>query len=311
MTDVLAEQREDAWRRATLRSMHHAADARPVDLRRVTPWWGRLLRQTAALIALGFLAFVVVLSVAAPLVSPVDPNIQNLRNILAPASPKALLGTDDLGRDVLSRLIHGGRVSLLAVVQTVLIAVALGIPLGLVAGFVGGRTDRIIMTVNDAVMSFPALLLAIAVVAALGPSLTNAMFAVGLVFAPRLLRIARGATLSVREETFIEASRSLGASPTFIVRRHVLRNIRSPLIVEVTLLAGRAMLAEASLSFLGLGAQYPDASWGAMLGRSFGFIERAPLLLVYPGLAIALTVWALNSLGDSLRDVFGAEDRRG
>lgn len=306
--NVEATHDADEWRRATLAALEETEQpvaSGPAPAR----WYHRLLGQPAGVISLGFLALITMMSFAAPLIAPVDPNIQNLRNILQPPSAGAWLGTDDLGRDVLSRLIYGGQVSLLAVVQASGIAVVLGVPLGVVAGYLGGRVDGVIMTVNDALMSFPALLLAIAVVAALGPGLTNAMLAVGIVYAPRMLRIARSATLSVKEETYVEASRSIGASTSFIIRRHVLRNIRSPLLVEATLLAGRAMLAEASLSFLGLGAQYPDASWGAMLGRSFGFIDRAPMLLVYPGIAIALTVWALNTLGDSLRDAFGTEAR--
>jgi ABC-type dipeptide/oligopeptide/nickel transport system permease subunit len=304
---VESVQDADEWRRATLAAIDEAEMPVAAAGQGPSKWYKRLLSQPAGIVSLGFLVLVIFVSTAAPLVAPVDPNVQNLRNILRPPGATALLGTDDLGRDVLSRLVYGGRVSLLAVIQASGIAVVLGVPLGILAGYIGGRVDGLIMTINDALMSFPALLLAIAVVAALGPGLTNAMLAVGIVYAPRMLRIARASTLGVKEETYVEASRSIGASTIFIIRRHVLRNIRSPLLVEATLLAGRAMLAEASLSFLGLGAQYPDASWGAMLGRSFGFIDRAPMLLVYPGIAIALTVWALNTLGDSLRDAFGAE----
>ena len=270
----------------------------------------RFVAQPAGVVALAYLIVLVLIAVAAPWITPADPYAQDLGKILEPPGSLAWLGTDDLGRDVASRLIYGTQLSLLAAFEATLIGVVLGVPLGVAAGFVGGRVDRAVMTINDAVMSFPGLLLAIAVVAVLGPSLTNAMIAVGIVFAPRTLRLARGATLSVRHQTYVEASRSIGTSAPGIVRRHVLRNIRSPLLVESALLAGRAMLAEASLSFLGLGAQFPDASWGAMLGRSFEFIHRAPWQIVYPGMAIALTVWAFNVFADAARNSLGREVRR-
>lgn len=299
---------EDLWSEATLRAVAHEDEASSVPPRR--RFVRRFLRQPAGVVALAFLVLLVLVAALAPLVAPENPEIQDLGAILQSPSAGALLGTDDLGRDVLSRLIYGTRVSLTAVALATALAVVLGVPFGLLAGYAGGRVDRLIMTINDAVMSFPGLLLAIAVVAVLGAGLTNAMIAVGIVFAPRMLRLARGATLGVRQETYVEASRSIGTPALSIVRRHVLRNVRSPLLVETALLAGRAMLAEASLSFLGLGAQYPDASWGAMLGRSFAFIDRAPMLLVYPGVAIALTVWAFNVLGDAVRESYGRERRR-
>lgn len=302
---------QDTWREATLDAIEAPSDAAAevADIGHRFPTARRFLRQATGVLAATFLVLLVIMAVAAPLVAPTDPNIQDLANTLQPPSAAALLGTDDLGRDVLSRLIYGTRVSLLAVAQATLIAVLLGTPFGILAGYRGRRLDRVIMTVNDAVMSFPGLLLAIAVVAALGPGLRNAMIAVGIVFAPRMLRLARAATLAVRQETYIEASRSIGTPALQIVGVHVLRNIRSPLLVEASLLAGRVLLAEASLSFLGLGAQYPDASWGAMLGRSFDFISRAPALMVWPGIAIALTVWAFNLVGDAVRDSYGREGR--
>lgn len=204
----------------------------------------------------------------------------------------------------------GTRVSLVAATQATLIAVALGVPLGLISGFFGGRVDRAIMFVNDAIMAMPGLLLAIAIVGMLGRGLTNAMIAIGIVFVPRVLRIVRGSVMEIKEETYIEASRSIGTPTGRIIRQHVLRNVRSPLIVGVSLLTGRAMLNEASLSFLGLGAEYPEASWGAMLGRALPYVDRSPFLIVFPGIAIALVVLAFNVAGDALRDSLGRETRK-
>ena len=270
----------------------------------------RFWRQPSAVIALVFLVVLTLVAIAAPLLAPLDPNAQNLRAVLKPASAEHLLGTDDLGRDVLSRMIYATRISLLAAVQAVAIAVLLGVIPGVIAGYLGGLADTIIMRITDAVMSFPPLILAIALIGVLGPNLTNAMIAIGVLYAPRFLRLMRGTVLSVREETFIEASRSIGCSTARIIRRHILPNVMSPLLVQVSLVAGFAMLAEASLSFLGLGVQPPDASWGSMLGRAVRFVNRAPALVIYPGVMIALTVLAFNVLGDGLRDSLGRETRK-
>ncbi|MDZ7791686.1 MAG: ABC transporter permease [Xanthomonadales bacterium] len=212
---------------------------------------------------------------------------------------------------MLSRLVYGTQVSLQAAFQAVFIGVVLGVPFGLVAGYVGGWTDAVISRVADGVLSFPPLILAIAIVGVLGPGLTNAMLAIGIVFAPRFLRLVRGSVLSVREETFIEAARSIGTTDRRIVRRHVFPNIASPLLVQVTLSTGLAMLSEAGLSFLGLGVQPPDASWGAMLGSAFRHLSREPWQAVYPGVMIAATVLAFNVLGDGVRDAMGRRLGRG
>lgn len=270
----------------------------------------RFRRQRPALVALGFLIFATLVAVFAPLLAPADPLEQELTAVLQSPGGDHLLGTDELGRDVLSRLIFAARISLLAALQAVVVAVVLGVPPGLIAGYAGGKVDSLIMRVNDAVMSFPPLILAVAIIGVLGPSLTNAMIAIGIVFAPRFLRLMRATTLSVRQETFIEASRGLGCSSKRIVTKHVLPNVLSPLAVQIALTAGFSMLAEASLSFLGLGVQPPDASWGAMLGRAFRFFGRAPWLIFFPGIAIALTVLAFNTLGDGLRDSLGREVRK-
>ena len=269
----------------------------------------RFRQQTVGVVAAGFLLLMVVVAVLAPLLATKDPNAQALRSVLESPSGEHWLGTDDVGRDVFSRLVYASRVSLLAASLAVSVALALGLVPGLVAGYARGRIDGLIMRLADAIMAFPPLILAVALVGVLGPGLTNAMIAVGIVFSPRFLRVTRGAALSIREETYIEAARGLGCGSFKIIRRHVLPNVLSPLIVQISFAAGTAMLAEASLSFLGLGVQPPDASWGAMLGRAFRFYDRAPWVVMFPGLAIALTVLAFNLLGDSLRDSIGREER--
>jgi peptide/nickel transport system permease protein len=271
----------------------------------------RFRRQTPALIALGYLVLVVLAVALAPVIATHDPLAQNLTAVLQQPGNGHLLGTDDLGRDVFSRALYAGQISLLAAAQAVGVAVLLGVVPGLVAGYAGRGVDAVIMRVTDALMSFPPLILAIAFVGVLGPSLTNAMTVIGVIFAPRFVRLVRGTVISIREETYIEASRSIGTRTATVIRRHVLPNALSPLIVQISLTAAMAMLAEASLSFLGLGVQPPDASWGSMIERGFRYTASAPWLTVFPGLLIALTVLAFNLLGDGLRDSLGREIRRG
>lgn len=274
-------------------------------------FWRRFRRQVPALLALGWLVLVVLAALAAPLLATHPPLEQNLGAVLQrPGQGGHLLGTDDLGRDVYTRALYAGRISLVAAAQAVVVAVALGVLPGLIAGYAGRRVDAVIMRITDGVMSFPPLILAIAFVGVLGPSLTNAMFVIGVIFAPRFVRLVRGSVLSVRQETFIEASRSIGTPTHRVIRRHVVPNVLSPLIVQISLAAAMAMLAEASLSFLGLGVQPPDASWGSMIERGFRYTAAAPWLTVFPGFLIALTVLAFNVLGDGLRDSLGREERR-
>lgn len=270
----------------------------------------RFRQQPAAMIAFLFLMAMVLVAIAAPLLAPKDPTAQNLRAVLQPVSGAHLLGTDELGRDIFSRLIFATRISMLAAAQAVIISVGIGVLPGAVAGYFGGIIDTVIMRITDAIMSYPPLILAVAIVGLLGPNLRNAMIAIGILYAPRFLRLMRSTVMSVREETFIEACRSVGCSTPRIIGRHVLPNVMSPLLVQVSLVAGFAMLAEASLSFLGLGVQPPQASWGSMLGRSVRFLDRAPLMVIVPGLMIALTVLAFNIFGDGLRDSLGRETRR-
>lgn len=268
--------------------------------RRLLGWW-RL--DAGATVSLFFLVLVTVLSLAAPWIAPYSPTAQDLTNTLAESSARHWLGTDDLGRDVLSRLIHGAAASLFSSFLAVGVAIVLGVPVGLLAGFLGGRTDEVISRGIDTLLSFPAIVLAIAVTGALGIGLVNGMIAVGIVFAPQLARLVRARTLVVRQELYVDAVRCFGASTGRILWRHVLPNTAQPVIVQVTLLLAGALLAEASLSFLGLGIQPPDASWGAMLARAYQNMEFAPSQMYPPGLAILCTALAFNALGESLRIV--------
>ena len=214
-----------------------------------------------------------------------------------------MLGTDDLGRDIFSRLIYGAPATVYASLLAVTVAVAIGLPVGLIAGFFGGWTDDIISRVIDTFLSFPAIVLAIAVTGALGIGLTNGMIAVGIVMFPALARIVRARTLIVRQELYVDASRGFGAPSWHILWKHVLPNALQPVIVQVTLLLAAALLAEASLSFLGLGIQPPNPSWGAMLARAYQYMEIAPEQMYAPGLAILVVSLAFNALGESLRIV--------
>jgi peptide/nickel transport system permease protein len=254
-----------------------------------------------ATVSLLFLCMVALLSLAAPLIAPYSPTAQDLTNTLAESSSAHWLGTDDLGRDVLSRLIHGAAASLFSSFLAVGVAVVLGVPVGLLAGFLGGWVDEVISRGIDTLLSFPAIVLAIAVTGALGIGLVNGMIAVGIVFAPQLARLVRARTLVVRQELYVDAARCFGATTGRILWRHVLPNTIQPVIVQVTLLLAGALLAEASLSFLGLGIQPPLASWGAMLARAYQNMEFAPSQMYPPGLAILCTALAFNTLGESLR----------
>ena len=270
----------------------------------------RFRRQRIAKMALGFVVLLILTAVFAPLMAPHDPIDQDLGNSFGDPSWDHWLGADRLGRDTLSRLIFGARFSLLAAVQAVAVAVVLGVPIGILAGLARGWVDAIASTVADAILSIPAIVLALAIIGMLKPNLTNAMIAIGVVYAPRLFRVVRGAALSVREETFVEAARASGVSTITIARTHVLPNVLSPLVVQISLALGFAVLAEAGVSLLGLGVQPPDASWGVMLGQSTTQLENHPALVLAPGMAIMATVLAFNVLGDGLNDSIGRETRR-
>ncbi len=242
------------------------------------------------------------IALAAPVLAPHDPVAQIAKPLLPPG-PGFVAGTDEFGRDELSRLIWGARVSLYVGVLAVLIALALGATSGVLAGFFGGWTDDVVMRVMDVLVSLPALVLAIAITAVLGPSLTNVMVAVGIVYAPTFARVARGPTLTVVRVPYIEAARAIGAASPRIIGRHVLPNVAAPILVQTTVSFSTAILTEAALSFLGLGTQPPTASWGLMLSAARQYMLIDPWIAVLPGCAIAVTVLGFNLLGDGLRDI--------
>jgi peptide/nickel transport system permease protein len=246
-------------------------------------------------------AIVLVCAIAAPVLAPFDPNEQDYLAITDPPSATHLLGTDDLGRDLLSRIIFGSRVSLEVGLIAVAIALVWGVTFGLLAGYAGGLVDDVIMRCVDAVQAFPNLILALAITAALGPSIANAMIAIGFVAAPGMARLTRGQTLSVREREFVAAARVCGATPLQIMRLHILPNVSAPIVVQSTLLLGTAIVTEAALSFLGVGVQPPTPSWGATLRTGSQYLEVAPWIGIAPGVAIFLTVLAFNFVGDGLR----------
>jgi ABC-type dipeptide/oligopeptide/nickel transport system permease subunit len=269
--------------------------------------FSRFSKNRPGMIALAFLIFVVVVAIAAPLVAPHNPAHISLNAINQGPSTAHWLGTDDLGRDILSRLIYGAQVSMRVSGLVVLLAAAAAVPIGLTAGYFGHWVDAVLMRIMDALFTFPPLMLALGLAALLGPSLTNASIAIAIPFIPGYARLVRAEVLSVREEPFIEASRSVGVSSGRMLRRHVLPNVASPLIVQVAVSFGYALLAEAGLSFLGFGVQPPHASWGTMLESAYNFVLDKPWPMIPPGVAIMLTVLAFNLVGDGLRDSLGRE----
>jgi peptide/nickel transport system permease protein len=264
-------------------------------------WRRRIGRRPSALLGAALVGVFLVLALAAPVVSPFDPTAQPAKRLLPPGG-RYLLGTDEFGRDVFSRIVHGARISLQVGIVSVGIALALGGTLGLVSGYCLGLVDALIGRVVDVVFAFPSVILIIALSGVLGASLATAMVAIGLVYSPVFARIVRAPTLAVVQQPYVESARAMGAGLGRVVGRHVVPNIAAPVIVQTTLSFSTAILSEATLSFLGLGTQPPDPSWGTMLSAGRRFMELAPWVTVYPGLAIALTVLGLNLVGDALRD---------
>ena len=259
---------------------------------------GRPATVVAAAIVLAFIA----IALGAAHLAPFDPTATDFAAIRKPPSAVHLLGTDEVGRDVLSRLIWGARASLMAGVIPVTLAVSLSIPLGLLAGYAGGWVDSWMMRLNDAMLAIPFLIVAIALAAFLGPSLRNAMIAIGIASLPTFVRLARGTVLALKAEDYVEAARALGCSRPRIAGRHILPNMLPPLIVQSSIAVAAAIIAEASLAFLGLGQQPPAPSWGSMLNAAQRYLSQAPWMALYPGLTIFAIVMALNVLGDGLRD---------
>jgi peptide/nickel transport system permease protein len=262
----------------------------------------RLLRRPAAAAGLVAIVFFVALAVLAPVVSPYDPLATSWTAVRKGPSAAHWFGTDEIGRDVLSRVIWGARASLLAGVVSVLISLTIGVPIGLLAGYAGGKVDMLISRLTDAVLACPFLILAIALAAFLGPSLTNAMIAIGVSATPVFIRLTRGQTLAIKAEEFVLAARAIGNPPWRVALAHVLPNVVPALIVQGTLAIAAAVIAEASLSFLGLGQQPPAPSWGSMLNTAKNYIDNAPWMAIWPGLSIFVLVLSFNLVGDGLRD---------
>jgi peptide/nickel transport system permease protein len=271
--------------------------------------WRRLRRRRGAMLGLAVVLMFVLLAVFAPWIAPMDPIATSWSAIRKAPSAAHWFGTDDIGRDVLSRVIWGTRASLLAGVVSVSISLMLGVPIGLAAGFLGGWTDSLISRITDAFLACPFLILAIALAAFLGPNLTNAMIAIGVSATPVFVRLTRAQVINIRVEDYVEAARAVGNSPLRIALRHVMPNIAAPLIVQATLAIAAAVIAEASLSFLGLGQQPPAPSWGSMLNTAKNFVDNAPWMAVWPGLSIFLLVLSFNLLGDGLRDALDPRQR--
>jgi peptide/nickel transport system permease protein len=262
----------------------------------------RLRRDRAAVVGLIVVALLVVIAIAAPHITPHPPNDQSFRIKLKPPSAEHLFGTDEFGRDVFSRVLVGTQVALRVGIVPVLIAMVIGVALGLVAGYYGRGVDQVVMRIIDVLLAFPWLLLAIGIMAVLGPGIDNVIIAVAIVYIPAFARIVRGSVLSIKEKEYIESARAIGQPDLQIMARHVLPNAWAPIIVLATLSIGQAIIYAAGLSFIGLGTQPPDADWGVMLSSGREYLRDGPWLGFFPGLAILITVLAFNLFGDGLRD---------
>ncbi|MGB3485213.1 MAG: ABC transporter permease [Mycobacterium sp.] len=274
----------------------------PVSQRPQSRAWRKLKANKGALVGLAIITFFTVLALTAPLLPIADPNGTNWSAIRKAPSAAYWLGTDDIGRDILARMIWGAQASLLAGVLSVAIAVVIGVPFGLVSGYFGGWIDQIISRITEAFLAMPFLITAIALAAFLGPSLMNAMIAIGLSAMPVFIRLTRGQVLSVKNEDYVEGARSIGLRHYTIIKRYILPNVFAPILVQATLTIATAIIAEASLSFLGLGQQPPAPSWGSMLNVAKNYLSQAPWMAMWPGAAIFLVVIGFNLLGDGLRD---------
>jgi peptide/nickel transport system permease protein len=295
-------QQVDAHSTTVPAPLDPALPGAPTRVRRRQHWFRALLRQRLALTGLCLVGFFVVVAIVGGFVAPYSFSAQHVRDRLQAPSATYLLGTDEFGRDILSRLLFGAGISFEVGVISVGFSGVAGVLLGLLAGYVGGWLDALLTLVMDVLFAFPAILLAIAIIAMLGSSLPNVMLAIGIVTTPTFMRVVRGSTLSLTRMTFVEAAISLGAPMPRVLARHIFPNLTAPLIVLASLNFAFAVLTEASLSFLGLGNKPPSPSWGSMVSSSYGFLEQDPWPTLFPGLAIALAVLGFNLLGDGLRD---------
>ena len=270
----------------------------------------RLRGHEAFLAGLAIIGLLAIVSVLAPVLAPHDPTAIHASDGLKPPSSTYLLGTDNLGRDILSRIIYAARTSLFVALGSVLVAGAIGVPLGLIAGYAAGKIDSVIMRVLDAILAFPVILLAILVVATLGTQTINLILTIGFVFIPYFTRLVRGNVLTLKEREFVAASRASGADDGYLVTRVILPNILSPIVVQASLTMSLAVLIEAALSFLGLGVQEPTPAWGSMLQNSQLYLHEAPWFVFSPGICIFVSVLAFNLIGDGLRDLLDVSGRR-
>jgi peptide/nickel transport system permease protein len=280
-------------------------ESRPASAWQVaTPLAGRTHggRRPGLVLAVGWFVFLGLVAVLAPVVAPYDPIKQDLGNAVAGSSMHHLLGTDEFGRDVLSRLVWGIRPAMVGVLVAILVASVIGLPWGLVSGYAGGKADLVLMRVADALLVLPALVIALSITAALGANLTNAMLAIGIVFSPIVARVLRSGVLTVRDREYVMVTRLYGLPPRHRMLHHVLPNALAPALVQITLLAGLAFLVQAALGFLGVGVQPPSASWGDSLSSAYKFISVAPAMTFAPGVTIVLTVLSVYRVGDALRD---------
>ena len=282
--------------------------AAPAPATRFQRTWRRALRRPPAIVGAAVVLLFAVTAAGAPWIATTDPLRTDWSQIRKPPTAAHLLGTDDLGRDVYSRVVWGARTSMQAGVLSILLAIAFGVPTGLVAGYYRRAIDQVIMRLTDAWLSFPFLILAIGLVTILGPSLTNATVAIGLAATPTYIRLTRGLVLSTTEEDYVQGARALGGGDVRLMTRHILPNIFSALLVQATVSIPAAIIAEAILSFLGLGVQPPTPSWGTMLNTAQQFLETAPWMAWWPGLAIFCLALSFNLAGDGLRDFLDPKD---
>jgi ABC-type dipeptide/oligopeptide/nickel transport system permease subunit len=269
----------------------------------------KFLKNRSAVLGGVIVLFFIIVAVVAPLIAPFDPIKPSFTTIRKAPSAMFWFGTDELGRDMFSRMVWGARASLMAGIVSVAIAVVLGVPFGLIAGYFGGWTDAVISRATEAMLAIPFLILAIALAAFLGPSLTNAMIAIGLSAMPIFVRLTRAQVLTVKAEDYVEGARAIGLPDFWIIVRYIFPNVLPPILVQSTLTIAAAIIAEASLSFLGLGQQPPNPSWGSMLNTAKNFMDQAPWMSIFPGTAIFLIVLGFNLLGDGLRDALDPREQ--
>lgn len=270
----------------------------------------RFLRNKGAVFGIAIIIAIIVVAIFADQISPYSPIKQELTNALQAPNKAHFFGTDEFGRDIFSRIIYGARISMAIGVIAITIAVVAGGGLGAVSGYFGGKVDNIIMRIMDVLLAIPSTLLNISIIAALGPSVPNMMFAVGMSNIPRYCRIMRGSVLTVKDQEFIEASRACGAKDIYIILKHIIPNCLAPMIVQATLSVGNAIIACAGLSFIGIGIAAPTPEWGAMLSSGRDLLRNYSYITAFPGLAIMITVFSLNLMGDGLRDAFDPKLKR-